>query len=181
MANALPCPSCRKKVSAEDATCPECGHLLAGESRRATALVGRPWAPLAAVDRKLQARREATGQTASLAAVAAAALLAGLVVTCTYFTSEPAGAPSAVTDERDVDGAWAYMQLFVMKRLKSPSSADFPFGGSRHVTPLGGGRYKVDSYVDAQNSFGAQLRRRFEGVIKTVQGGWELESLRFEG
>ncbi len=89
---------------------------------------------------------------------------------------------STATDQGDVDGAWAYMQLFVEKRLKSPSSADFPFGGSsRHVTPLGGGRYKVDSYVDAQNSFGAQLRRHFEGVIKRVPGGWKLEYLRFKG
>ena len=88
---------------------------------------------------------------------------------------------TSTPDQGDVHGAWAYMQQFVEKKLKSPSSADFPFGGSRHVTPLGGGRYRVDSYVDAKNSFGAQLRTHFEGVIKRVPSGWELESLRFKG
>ena len=90
-------------------------------------------------------------------------------------------AKAKTSDEGDAHGAWAYMQLFVERKLKSPGSADFPFGGYRHVTPLGGGRYKVDSYVDAQNSFGASLRTHFEGVIKRLPGGWELESLRFKG
>ena len=80
----------------------------------------------------------------------------------------------------DVHGAWAYMQSFVEKRLKSPQSADFPFGGYRHVTELGAGRYKVDSYVDSQNSFGANIRTHFEGVIKRIDGGWELEYLNFK-
>ena len=80
----------------------------------------------------------------------------------------------------DVHGAWAYMQLFVKKRLKSPQSADFPFGGYRHVTELGAGRHKVNSYVDSQNSFGASIRTHFEGVIKKTDGGWELEYLNFK-
>ena len=80
----------------------------------------------------------------------------------------------------DVHGAWAYMQSFVEKRLKSPQSADFPFGGYRHVTELGAGRYKVDSYVDSQNSFGANIRTHFEAVIKRIDGGWELEYLNFK-
>ncbi len=49
------------------------------------------------------------------------------------------------------------------------------------MTPLGGGRYQVDSYVDSQNGFGALLRRRFRAVVKRLPRGWELESLRFEG
>lgn len=87
---------------------------------------------------------------------------------------------SSKSDSGDVHGAWAYMQLFVEKRLKSPKSADFPFGGSRHVTNLGGGRYKVVSYVDAQNAYGADIRTNFEGVIKRVNDGWELEYLNLK-
>ena len=80
----------------------------------------------------------------------------------------------------DVHGAWAYMQIFVEKRLKSPKSADFPFGGgSYHTTDLGGGRYKVNSYVDSQNAFGANIRTHFDGVIKRKDGGWILEYLNF--
>lgn len=72
------------------------------------------------------------------------------------------------------------MQLFVEQELKSPTTADFPFGGFRHVTKLGVNRYKVDSYVDAQNSFGAITRTHFDGVIESIEGGWRLEYLNFK-
>lgn len=92
----------------------------------------------------------------------------------------PGGSGGQGGSRGDVHGAWAYMQLFVEKELKSPKSADFPFGGFRHVTYLGNDRYEVDSYVDAENSFGASIRTRFKGVIKKVANGWELESLSFK-
>lgn len=94
------------------------------------------------------------------------------------YNSVPRGADRPV-ESNDVHGAWAYAQQFVEKRLKSPSTAKFPFGGARGVTPLGGGRYKVDSYVDAQNGFGATTRQHFHLVIKQLPGQWQLESLRF--
>ena len=95
--------------------------------------------------------------------------------------SEATEAKEKLNDEEgDVHGAWAYMQLFVKERLKSPKTAEFPFGGYRHVTPLGGYRYKVDSYVDSQNPLGAQTRTKFEGVIKDLNGSWELEYLNFK-
>ena len=79
----------------------------------------------------------------------------------------------------DVHSAWAYMQQFVEQRLKSPRSADFRFGGYRDVTNLGNGRYKVNSYVDAENSFGANIRTHFNGVIRRKDGAWVLEYLTF--
>ena len=96
-----------------------------------------------------------------------------LVFTGIVFTT------SFAASNDDVHGAWVYMQRFVEKRLKSPKTADFPFGGYRHVTPLKNGRYKVDSYVDSQNSFGADVRTYFSGVIKKSENGWRLESLNF--
>lgn len=87
------------------------------------------------------------------------------------------GAPSGTTNTH---GAWAYMQQFVLKRLKSPASAEFPFGGARDVQPLGDNRYAVKSYVDSQNAFGATVRTHFYGVIKQTSAGWELESLIVE-
>ena len=82
--------------------------------------------------------------------------------------------------EGSVHGAWAYMQIFVEKQLKSPKSADFPFGGGTyHTKDLGNGRYEVNSYVDSNNAFGAEIRTNFKGVIKRKDGGWVLEYLNF--
>lgn len=80
----------------------------------------------------------------------------------------------------DSNGAWAYMQLFVMKQLKSPKGATFAGARERVVSPLGAGRYSVYAYVDSQNGFGANIRTRFNGVIVDLDGSWRLESLEFE-
>lgn len=75
---------------------------------------------------------------------------------------------------------------FVEASLKSPKSADFPWdraaGGSR---PLGDQTYQVRSYVDAQNSFGAELRNWYECKIQYRSGleddpsNWKLLALDF--
>ncbi len=48
--------------------------------------------------------------------------------------------PMPAAESGNVHGAWAYTQLFVEKRLKSPSTEKFRFGGYRDVTDLGGDR-----------------------------------------
>lgn len=80
----------------------------------------------------------------------------------------------------DIHGAWASMQMFVEQRLKSPNSAEFPFGGSRSVKYLGGDRYQIDSYVDSLNSFGVSIRTHFSGVLEKSGDRWRLESLNMQ-
>ena len=93
-------------------------------------------------------------------------------------TSHTSSQSSSYNQYGDIHGAWAYMQIFVEQRLKSPKSADFPFGGGTyHTKDLGGGRYEVNSYVDAKNAFGANIRTHFNGVIRRKDSGWVLEYL----
>ena len=56
----------------------------------------------------------------------------------------------------------------VKRRLKAPATADFPFGHSNQVRGVVGytNRYRLSSYVDAQNSFGANLRTNFVCVVE---------------
>ena len=51
-------------------------------------------------------------------------------------------------------------QECVKERLKSPSSADFPWG-TDCVSKVSENTYIINSYVDSQNSFGAMLRTNF--------------------
>ena len=75
------------------------------------------------------------------------------------------------------------MERFVKQRLKAPSTADFPGvwdGRGDHVTYLGDQKYRVRSYVDSENSFGAMLRMNFVGEIQQVdEDTWELVQLQF--
>jgi RNA polymerase subunit RPABC4/transcription elongation factor Spt4 len=71
-------------------------------------------------------------------------------------------------------------QKFVTNPLKSPRSAKWPgmFEKYDHVQSLGGGRYRVRSWVDAQNTFGALIRTNYTAVVIDKGGDtWGLESL----
>ncbi len=77
--------------------------------------------------------------------------------------------------------AYIMMEDFVKQRLKSPKSADFPGvfdGRGDHVKYLGNHKYRIISYVDAQNSFGATMRNNFIGEIEqNSEDRWRLISL----
>ena len=73
---------------------------------------------------------------------------------------------------------WAFTQMYVKGQLKSPKSVDFPFAGVRHITPLGNNRFKVDSYVDAQNTFGANVRTHFECIVRI--NPYDMEQFSFK-
>lgn len=73
-------------------------------------------------------------------------------------------------------------QEFVTKQLKAPSTAKFASslwdGAMDHVTPEGEGVYRVKSWVDSQNGFGAMIRTNFFArVQETKPGDWKLLEL----
>ena len=52
-------------------------------------------------------------------------------------------------------------------QLKSPGSADYPFAHSTSVEALAEpNRYRLASYVDSQNAFGAVLRTKFACIVE---------------
>ena len=63
--------------------------------------------------------------------------------------------------------AYNYAEGFVEKMLKSPSTAEFPgvIEKDKHITDLGEGKYKINSWVDSQNGFGATIRTNFSCTI----------------
>ena len=82
--------------------------------------------------------------------------------------------------------AWVMTQQFVKDNLKSPSSADFGgvFGDYQDpyqiVTDLGEGKFRVQAWVDAQNSFGAKIRNRFVCELEYVGNNrWRMTNLAF--
>lgn len=101
-------------------------------------------------------------------------------------SGEPStSAPSTSWETRDNSTmAYIMMEDFVKRRLKAPSTAKFQGildGRGDAVTRLADHAYRIDSYVDAQNGFGAQIRNRFRGEIKqTSDRGWHLQSLTID-
>ena len=96
----------------------------------------------------------------------------------------PEKQPKRATTWRDRDqSSMAYHTAAyrVEGRLVAPSTARFPGifdGRAGHVTRLGGQRYRIRSYVDSQNSFGAQVRTHFTAEVEqTGRGVWRVRSL----
>ncbi len=73
---------------------------------------------------------------------------------------------------------WTIAKDEVKKRLKSPSTAKFPFAAnSEGVSITKSGDYvTVNAYVDAQNSFGAMLRSNFVVRIRLDGTKYSVES-----
>lgn len=76
-------------------------------------------------------------------------------------------------------------QRGVLRVLKAPSTADFPSPAfSRHeysITQISSDTFRVRGYVDAQNSFGAKLRREFEATCTGSGMDWYAASVTLLG
>ena len=89
-------------------------------------------------------------------------------------------------DKENRLGAYVSAQWYVEQRLKAPSTAKFGACVTTDTTEycteyLGNQRYRVATYVDAQNAFGAMLRTYFVCVMEqTADDYFELESLEFD-
>lgn len=128
----------------------------------------------------------------SLPAILGAALVPfiALFVCCSYavlsaehdgrgHSSKPTRkAPEKPSEISEVD-AWIMAKRFVKDSLKSPSTASFgnQVCNDDTVTRTGPHSFEVRGWVDAQNSFGAQLRSRFHVKLHCDESGetWKLD------
>jgi hypothetical protein len=80
--------------------------------------------------------------------------------------------------------AYVMCKQKVEERLKAPSTAEFLPHAASDIKRMAGDKrgdmYEVNSYVDAQNSFGAKIRTNFKCSVVHVNktDGWILASLK---
>ena len=70
----------------------------------------------------------------------------------------------------------------VIESLQEPYTAEFPTTKEKleHTAHLGGGKYRINSWVDSQDTYGAKARRNFRVVLKMDSSGLEIEDFRIE-
>jgi len=71
-------------------------------------------------------------------------------------------------------------QQFVLRGLKAPSTAKFP-ALPYNTSADGNGLYKVDSFVDSENSFGAMIRSDWTVLMRLSGETWTLERMIIGG
>lgn len=85
---------------------------------------------------------------------------------------------SSSTDDYKSD-AYAVAQHYVEEKLKAPKTADFPWYDESYVT-VSGNKYTVSAYVDAENSFGANVRTYFTVTMTRNGDNWENIKVTFK-
>lgn len=170
------CPECRKKVSDMAESCPKCGYGVASHIMKIKA----------ELEKKKKAKPE-SGCLHMISIVLFFSFLGFIVYELFYAPRNPENFinKKPMIEKIDPTGGevhavWVATQEYVEGQLLSPSSAKFRFGGFRDVVNLGNDRYRVDSYVDAQNGFGAEIRRKFTCEVIKIKGGWGIKNFQFE-
>ncbi|MFC2970024.1 hypothetical protein [Acidimangrovimonas pyrenivorans] len=79
--------------------------------------------------------------------------------------------------------AYVMIQADVRRRLRAPSTANFPWQYDNGSRPGSDCTYSIVGHFDAQNGFGAMLRGHFSGKIKYYPSdeSWRTMSLNVEG
>lgn len=67
----------------------------------------------------------------------------------------------------------------VEDQLKSPSTADFCKYTEMTATNLGGNKWKITGWVDAQNSFGATIRENWTVTLTLTGSGFKDATVNF--
>lgn len=162
------CRECGKEVSTKAAKCPNCGAPVKKASSLINSLVTILFVVLFIVGIGTCFESDSTPPTKNKA----------------KRTSKPVKTPEEIERDRiynDKLEVRVVCEKFVKARLKSPSTAKFPYVGPDEVLILDDGCYGIASYVNGQNSFGATIRTHFRCIVeKNDTGGWDLVSLKFE-
>ena len=78
--------------------------------------------------------------------------------------------------------AYKLATSFVKESLTEPTTAEFPNTKEKlkHIKYLGEKRYRINSWVDSQDTYGATTRKRFSFIFKIDSSSVIKESFKIE-
>jgi len=157
------CPECKKEVSSLAKTCPHCGFQLIEDEVQRT---------------NIQSKKTKNKSGCLNWFIIGAVLL--IIIYSIGSNGDDSSSSSSTSTKKFL--AYNYAEDFVEKKIKSPSTATFPgvTEKDRHITDIGGGIYKIKSWVDSQNGFGAIIRTNFSCTIIFEGDNVRCENLIFE-
>jgi len=165
------CPECQKEVSDQAVNCPNCGfqiqkHLI--QQRQKIQI------EQSHQDSLLQMPKKPIIQKGT----AIVLIVLGFIL---YLIFWPSSNTSKLPHTPDQSEAYLNAENFVKQGLKSPSTAKFPSYAERQqqTSILGAGKFKITSWVDSQNGFGAMIRTNWSCTITFIGDKVKCEDLVF--
>ncbi|MDA3779012.1 MAG: zinc ribbon domain-containing protein [Bacteroidales bacterium] len=158
------CPECKKEVSDSALSCPHCGFELSNKKEKTE------------INQVKKPKKKDLAWTTWL-------LIAAIMYVLFYiFGSGGDNNSSNKPSPSSKFSAYIYAEDFVSKKLKSPSTAEFPGVSEKdkHITSLGNDTYKIVSWVDSQNGFGATIRTGFSCTIIFEGNNVRCKDLKFD-
>ncbi|PCI96058.1 MAG: hypothetical protein COB15_11465 [Flavobacteriales bacterium] len=142
------CKECKKEVSKSAKTCPHCGFVL----------------------------KKKMGCFKWFGII----ILVGVVLLVIEVATQKKGKGFSNPDNNLKVEVYRASENYMERNLKSPSTADFPgvLTYKNHVKKVKTGHWKVNSYVDSENGFGAKVRTNFSCEVVGSKGSWTVKNFK---
>ena len=173
------CDLCKKDMSTGDI------HFVSSGQKFCSVCMAKMKTPSKPVNERSIQRQPLSARDRQAILLLGVAIVVAIVIALGFWihsasSPRPSSRPAQWKSARDIYGdefcAWIMAKQFVEDRLKSPGTAEYGWQSQDEcVTDLGGQQYRIEGWVDAQNSFGAKMRSDFTLTIQ-YQGNrnWHL-------
>ncbi len=150
------CGSCKKPFKGKMPNCPHCNTVVKYKSDD---VIKAEWKEKVKNDKKKASNKKKFTTIFWISFVVL--IIVGIVI---GVSSGDGGSKKKACDNNEYYDAYIYAKKFVKERLKAPSTAVFPEMREYrdHIKTIERGKkFRINSWVESQNSFGAQIRTDF--------------------
>ena len=155
----IQCPECKKRLSESAGACPKCGFHLTPEVLQ----------DILAKQKIEQEKLKRNGKIVLGIIAAFFIILISSQVTENILNSMDRNNHGASSAKVDTIEAFTLCKMYIENKLLSPTSASFCSYSDASIQ-ASGNNVGIIGWVDAQNAFGAQLRKKFSCGVQNVDG-----------